>query len=110
MISTDPQNWQNPDEFDGFRFAKLRDQEGQPHKYQFVTTNSSHSMAFGHGKHACPGRFFAANEIKTISAYLIRHYDLKAPDDWNGRPASLIFGHNLSPNPMLNILMRRRGE
>lgn len=34
-------------------------------------------MPFGYGKHACPGRFFAANEIKVIVINLLRKYDIE---------------------------------
>ncbi|KAI9470409.1 cytochrome P450 [Zychaea mexicana] len=35
-------------------------------------------LTFGEGKHACPGRWFALQEIKTIVSVLIRDYTLKA--------------------------------
>lgn len=37
------------------------------------------NMSFGFGRHACPGRFFAANEIKLILARLLLDYDLRMP-------------------------------
>ena len=36
-------------------------------------------MSFGFGRHACPGRFFAANEIKLILARLLLDYDIRMP-------------------------------
>ena len=59
-IGLDESLWDNPDQFDGFRFEKLRQSAGNENRYQFATTGVE-SMFFGHGKHACPGRFFAAN-------------------------------------------------
>jgi ent-kaurene oxidase len=59
-ISFDPALWQDPEKFNGFRYEKLRQEPGSENKHQFVTTGLD-SMHFGHGKHACPGRFFAAN-------------------------------------------------
>ncbi|KAG2219510.1 hypothetical protein INT45_002827, partial [Circinella minor] len=38
-------------------------------------------LVFGEGKHACPGRWFAMQEIKTIVSLLIRNYDLCAVDE-----------------------------
>ncbi|KAF3803842.1 Cytochrome P450 monooxygenase ausG [Colletotrichum gloeosporioides] len=32
-------------------------------------------LSFGHGKHACPGRFFASNEIKSALIHLLMKYD-----------------------------------
>ncbi|KAI5865352.1 cytochrome P450 [Durotheca rogersii] len=34
-------------------------------------------LGFGFGKHACPGRFFALNEIKIFVAYMVLHYDIQ---------------------------------
>ena len=49
---TDERTYSNPDEFDGFRFAKLRSIEGHTatSKYQSVSTSSEH-LAFGLGRH-----------------------------------------------------------
>ncbi|TGJ78997.1 hypothetical protein E0Z10_g9765 [Xylaria hypoxylon] len=49
----------NPDEFDPFRYARLREDPRHPEnlsRFQFATTNEN-SLHFGHGKFACPGRF-----------------------------------------------------
>ncbi|CAO3627508.1 unnamed protein product [Cunninghamella blakesleeana] len=37
-------------------------------------------LFFGMGKHACPGRWFAIQEIKTVIAYLIRRFEIEALD------------------------------
>lgn len=34
---------------------------------------------YRHGEHACPGRFFAANEIKVLMVYTLMSYDIKFP-------------------------------
>ncbi|OZJ05603.1 hypothetical protein BZG36_01483 [Bifiguratus adelaidae] len=38
-------------------------------------------LPFGMGKHACPGRFFAIQEIKTILAMIVGKYEISTPDD-----------------------------
>ena len=53
-IHTDGEIYPNPDEFDGFRFAKLRElgeDEMARSKHQAGTTSTTH-MPFGHGRHA----------------------------------------------------------
>ena len=84
-IMCDPEIFHDPEIFDGLRFYKTRqqpavDQVGRLdsgfHRNQFVSV-SSDSLAFGYGRHACPGRFFAANEIKMILAYVIVAYDIR---------------------------------
>ena len=51
-IHTDERIYPNPDEFDGFRFAKLRESEGETiqSRYQTISTSSEH-LAFGLGRH-----------------------------------------------------------
>ncbi|KAI3542551.1 hypothetical protein CSPX01_06756 [Colletotrichum filicis] len=64
-----------PSEFDGFRFARLRDQPGREMKHQAATTGPD-AFNFGHGPHACPGRFFAVYVIKCIFIELLMNYDI----------------------------------
>ena len=45
-IAADANLWPNPDDFDGFRFEKLRLEKGSENKYQLVTTGKD-SLAFG---------------------------------------------------------------
>jgi len=49
---TDERFYSNPDEFDGFRFARLREREGSTttSRYQAVSTSSEH-LPFGLGRH-----------------------------------------------------------
>ncbi|KAH7310882.1 cytochrome P450 [Stachybotrys elegans] len=37
-------------------------------------------LGFGFGKHACPGRFFALNEMKVFVAHMVLHYDIECLD------------------------------
>lgn len=68
----DPDLYPNPEKFDLDRFVKLR--ETNRSKWHFVTGSPEHT-AFGYGKHTCPGRFFASNEIKIILTHLLIKYD-----------------------------------
>ncbi|KAI0640041.1 cytochrome P450 [Trametes polyzona] len=94
------------DVFDPFRFSRLRETEGEELKHQFVNTSVDY-IAFGHGKHACPGRFFAANELKALLAFLILHYDLKLPGDGQ-RPNNIYWGMSVIPAPKGTVLFRKR--
>lgn len=35
------------------------------------------SLEFGHGSHACPGRFFATAVLKCTLAAILQNYDLR---------------------------------
>lgn len=49
-IHTDRENYPNPDEFDGFRFAKLREHDGV--SGQQITSTSADHLVWGYGRHA----------------------------------------------------------
>ncbi|KAL1639495.1 hypothetical protein SLS58_007927 [Diplodia intermedia] len=77
----------NPTTFDGARFLRMRQEPGNENRWQFVTTSVEH-LGFGHGKHACPGRFFASNEIKIAVAHLLLKYDWQFEEGRN-RPKTV---------------------
>jgi len=72
-----PEN-KSPHDFDGFRFYNLRNMPGKANKHLAVTV-SPESLIFGYGVHACPGRFFAINEMKVIIVELLRNWDFRMP-------------------------------
>ncbi|KIK94712.1 hypothetical protein PAXRUDRAFT_11881 [Paxillus rubicundulus Ve08.2h10] len=47
----DNANYENAGRFDPFRFANMREEEGEAIKHSYASTNSEY-LAFGHGKHA----------------------------------------------------------
>jgi cytochrome P450 len=51
---------------------------------------------FGYGRHACPGRFFAANEIKMMVANFVLAYDMRHPEGVTERYPNLSFGASVS--------------
>ncbi|KAF2452475.1 cytochrome P450 [Lineolata rhizophorae] len=59
-------------------------------------------LAFGLGRHACPGRFLAAHELKLLIAYMLLNYDI-AP--LRCRPENSSFSDFSAP---LNVLLRIR--
>lgn len=52
---------------------------GKEKKHLFVTV-SPESLTWGYGNHACPGRFFADNELKVILIELLRKWDFRVAD------------------------------
>jgi cytochrome P450 len=72
------------------------------------------SIHFGHGIHACPGRFFASNEIKVVMIELLQKWDIRLKGDVAGiggvdkRPASRMFEMAVMPNESAEIEIRRR--
>ncbi|XRM46627.1 hypothetical protein ABZX51_009656 [Aspergillus tubingensis] len=96
----------NPHTYDGYRFYRKRQEPGQGNKHQLVMTSAEH-YGFGHGIRACPGRFFAANEIKILLAHIIMKYDLRFPDG-QSRPANWEIGQDLICDQTAQVLFRAR--
>ncbi|KAH6674967.1 cytochrome P450 [Halenospora varia] len=106
QIAMDPEFWEDPEKFDGFRFQRMREQPGSENKYQFVSTGAD-MLLFGYGTHACPGRFFASNEIKIIFAHLLMNFDIALPDG-EGRPKPVTYDVAFKPDPNQEVLFKRR--
>ncbi len=64
----------NPDEKqDGHQ-----DQDSaHPGKQKSATTLDEAFLGFGFGKYACPGRFFALNEMKIFVAHMVMNYEIE---------------------------------
>lgn len=109
MVGIDNMNdesiFKDPFKFKGDRFLKMRQQPGQENRWHFVSTSPEH-LVFGHGKHACPGRFFAANEIKVVMIYLLMKYDWKFTSE--GKKEDESFGQDLQTDPTAKAMIRKR--
>ncbi|KXJ90272.1 hypothetical protein Micbo1qcDRAFT_164807 [Microdochium bolleyi] len=75
-------------------------------------------MGFSHGSHACPGRFFAANQLKIALSHIALHYDIAPAAAAAGdvvvavkRPENKwFFGHMAPPLTEKVRVRRRRGR
>ncbi|KAH6655942.1 cytochrome P450 [Truncatella angustata] len=103
----DPKVYHEPERFDGYRFYKLREEKGRENTSQFVSTSQDH-LGFGHGEHACPGRFFASNEIKIILCHILLKYDWRLIK--GEEPEIIVHGFNLIADPKTRLEIRRREE
>lgn len=73
---------------------------------QLVSPSPAH-LGFGYGKHACPGRFFAANEIKIVLCHILLKYDKLA----DGCKLTVRKnGFSLNSDPLEKLVIRRRQE
>jgi cytochrome P450 len=104
-IQNDPEVTLDPEKFDAFRYSKMRERPGEGHLHQFATTEST-MLNFGHGKNACPGRFFASLEIKVILVKLIMNYDFALVG--GVRPSNLTAHEFIFPNPDGKLLAKAR--
>ncbi|KAM6491947.1 Cytochrome P450, partial [Amanita muscaria] len=97
-----------PKNFDGFRFEKMRKQNGEDSKHQFVSLSVDYIL-FGHGRHACTGRFFMATEMKVLLAHILLKYNVKMADG-QGQPKNWQFGRYSGPDTTAKILFHKRRE
>ncbi|GKT42707.1 cytochrome P450 monooxygenase TRI1 [Colletotrichum spaethianum] len=97
----DPNIYKNPKKWDGYRFLRMREQPGMENIAQLVSTSLKH-LGFGYGKYSCPGRFFAANEIK------IALYEWRLPAD--AQPIIIDYAETPTMNPALELEIRGRDE
>ncbi|KAI0444734.1 cytochrome P450 [Xylaria telfairii] len=82
-IHLDPEYNKDPEKFDAFRFS--RDFEGldeaglraRAQERELVVTPTLSFLPLGYGRHACPGRWFAAQTMKQALAYIILNYDVE---------------------------------
>ncbi|KAL5522639.1 hypothetical protein ACEPAG_8657 [Sanghuangporus baumii] len=109
----DERNYQRAGEFDGFRFVQSdsnshsETQDPRENTKDQVVSTSLEFLTFGHGRHACPGRFFAANELKTMLAYLVVNYDMKLEDE-QAQPRPLNVATATISDPKARVLFRKR--
>ena len=116
-------NYDDPNTFDPFRFSRSREaftaarteSSGDPASGDRTAevlkernlssySTSETNLAFGHGKHACPGRFFAVQELKIMLAYLLLNYQIKPQTP---RPPMTWMRDTVVPNMKATIEIRR---
>ncbi|KAJ7250589.1 cytochrome P450 [Mycena rebaudengoi] len=99
-------------QFDGFRFSNIREAADgfDTIRYQMVHTTPDY-ITFGHGRHSCPGRFFAANELKAALAHIVLFYDIQLGDNCHGvKPPNHWLSIALIPDKNAHVMFRKRSD
>ena len=100
--------------------TKKPQQQDQPDEthLSFAATSPTY-LGFGHGRHACPGRFFADQVLKLLLAYLLTRYEIQmvmeggVGGNWNGkgvRPECWWAGPTHVPPSSAKVRVRRRED
>lgn len=124
-VQHDPAVYPSPETYDAFRFSRPREQEPddtdtttstdttttttttpRPKNASLITTSETF-LPFGHGRHACPGRFFVSLEMKMMLAYMALYYEVEPLAE---RPPNTWFGQNCVPPMKACMRVRRRRE
>lgn len=102
-----PKVWEEPKKYDPYRFMRMREDPEKAASAQLENTSVDH-VGFGWNPRACPGRFFAAKEVKILLAHLLIQYDFKPVPGDNLE----LFRHSFSVriHPATRLMVRRRDE
>ncbi|EJD49202.1 cytochrome P450 [Auricularia subglabra TFB-10046 SS5] len=111
-VASRPTHWDasiypNPDEFVGFRFFDEHENEDDMALPNRLVSTSFDFLTFGTGRHACPGRFWAANEMKAMMAYMVSHYDMKMEHE-GVVPQETWLGATIIPDRNARLVIRKR--
>ncbi|KAF2091838.1 cytochrome P450 [Saccharata proteae CBS 121410] len=121
-IHHDSRFYPDPGTYDAFRFSDAREEMlealrnrgagGRAELYELLqekrlslSTTSDAFVPFGHGQHSCPGRFFAAQVLKLILAYITVHYDIEPLPT---RPQNTYMSDFSAPSTTAKLRIRRR--
>ncbi|KAJ7025237.1 cytochrome P450 [Mycena alexandri] len=105
-IHFDEAYYDHPYVYDPFRFSRPREEAEKPRTNEDLVTTSVHWLPFSHGLHACPGRFFAANNVKMILAQLLLDYEIRP---FATRPPNVAIG-DMSVVPVTATMMIRKRD
>lgn len=78
-IHQDEDFYPNALNFDAFRFSRPYETKRADlnRKFESGDTITDTFLAFGNGRHACPGRFFAMHEMKLMLAHVVLNYEVE---------------------------------
>lgn len=114
----DPSVTPSPHAFDPMRsYRKRRAGRDGENMHRFVVGQTNpDDMSFGYGGQACPGRYFAAAEMKLLLMRLLREFDFAPSSEAavgegvRKRPRSITADENVILDPAAKVMMRRRRD
>ena len=74
-------------------------------KQQSMVAGGATFLGFSHGRHSCPGRFFASHMMKLMVAYMVQYYDIEPLEQ---RPAQRVIIGIRFPPASASIRVRRK--
>jgi len=107
-IHVDEKHYENPLQFDGLRYYKMRQRPGEENKHLYYSVGKN-DLSFGYGRHACPGRYLGHLNIKLVLAELLVNYDLKLVPG-QSRAKNFDFEALVSYNSHFMIFLRHVGS
>ncbi|KAF2135571.1 uncharacterized protein K452DRAFT_281332 [Aplosporella prunicola CBS 121167] len=106
-INMDSNYYDHPAQFDGLRFYRRRiASETEQNKHQFVSVGKT-DLAWGYGRHACPGRFIAEVAMKLVLVEFLVKYEIEPPVV-GARPTYVEHEGVSAPDPEWELLLTNR--
>ena len=106
--ANDPTVTPNPERFDPMRSYNKRYADEKKNHHRFTAGQpTTENLVFGYGSQACPGRYFAINEIKLLLARTLLMYDFAWPEG-KSNPNNLHVNEFCIVNPSAKVMMKRR--
>ncbi|KJZ70335.1 hypothetical protein HIM_10264 [Hirsutella minnesotensis 3608] len=101
-IQSDDDSYEEARSFKPFRWVPKLIESSDAGKGPTLPLTSEKYLVFGHGRHACPGRWFSFHVMKVVMAYFVANYDIEPLER---RPPNAIVGDiNLPPmSPIIRI-------
>ncbi|KIK57169.1 hypothetical protein GYMLUDRAFT_46414 [Collybiopsis luxurians FD-317 M1] len=103
----DAEVYEDPESLNAFRFSNMRVKEGEGFKHQMVAQDPSYALFGSGGRHMCPGRFFAVNELKALLGHVLVTYDIKFENN-RGVPPPHWDGAGCTPNRTALVMFKKR--
>lgn len=112
----------NANEWDAFRFSRPREAYLEQveaagsdpdrldrvleQKNQGLIATGADFLSFGHGRHSCPGRFFASQEMKLMLAHIVMEYDIEVVG--GERPPNMLMNGACIPSQTAQLRVKLR--
>ncbi|KDQ30984.1 hypothetical protein PLEOSDRAFT_1082201 [Pleurotus ostreatus PC15] len=107
-VHMDPERYSRPNDFEGFRFVTYEENLPTTSVQHMLISTNSDFFVWGHGREACPGRFFAATILKLLVAHIVSHYDVRLPKGKEQERKPRWIEGNRVPDFRSKIMLRKR--
>ncbi|KAL3450048.1 cytochrome P450 [Aspergillus insuetus] len=109
-IQLDPNIYPDPDKFDYLRFHRMKEHTQSTDARTGRTIPHHDWLSFGHGRQACPGRFYSIRLLKTILGEMMLRYDIRYAGGDRPRPPSIDVEPILAPDTTVELEFRVRPD
>ncbi|KAM0549168.1 hypothetical protein ACHAPJ_009477 [Fusarium lateritium] len=107
-VLQDPEVYPEPKTYQPLHFYKARhdiEDDYVKSAREALPTTSQDFLGWGLGRSACPSRFFASNEIKMMTAYILVQYDIEHLPE---RPRNTWIAQNRIPPMKATLKIRKK--